>query len=210
MKKLVKLTESDLHAIVEDAAMNVLNNLKKNDEQEDEFNEQPTNDLVGEGQIKVNESQLFDIIRESVHQILKESGDKHRFGLGKYGLAMDAARKARSLGRFDQSDNLMRHGKDAFNQEYGTNEFDMDDFGRVNYNDGKGNRLIYRPASTMKHYKEKADQHYDGMDKAFREYSRENGEIKNAARTAKAFPRKKMTGGLDAVDKLDAQLNQGI
>ena len=63
---------------------------------------------------------------------------------------------------------------------------------------------------TMKHYKEKADQHYDGMDKAFREYSRENGEIKNAARTAKAFPRKKMTGGLDAVDKLDAQLNQGI
>ena len=208
MKKLVKLTESDLHAIVEDAAMNVLNNLKKKDEQDDEFNEQPTNSLVGEGQIKVNESQLFDIIKESVCQILRESGDKHRFGLGKYGLAMDAANKAQALGRFDQADNLRSHGAEAFNDEFGTNGFEMDQFGRVNHVGSDGARRIYRPTSLMKHYKEKADQHYDGMDKAFREYSRENGEIKNAARTAKAFPRKKMTGGLDAVEKLDAQLNK--
>ena len=83
MKKQVKITESDLHAIVKNAVYTIFeevgndvsNNVETVEEgEEEEFNEQPTNDIVGEGkkQIKVSESQLKDIVKESVMKILSE------------------------------------------------------------------------------------------------------------------------------------------
>lgn len=47
----------------------------KSVEEEGEFNEQPTNDLVGEGrfQVKVNEAQLRKIVKESVNRILMKT-----------------------------------------------------------------------------------------------------------------------------------------
>lgn len=83
MKKQVKITESDLHAIVKNAVYtifeevgnNVSNSVETVEEGEDEeFNEQPTNDIVGEGKkpIKVSESQFKEIVKESVMKILSE------------------------------------------------------------------------------------------------------------------------------------------
>lgn len=124
MRNVVKITESDLHAIVEDAANRILreycgqdkkdakkrgiksaNAVKNGDsetynknvihltnskhasrklnsfqksfekgirEEEEDFNEQPANNLVGENQMKLSESQLFELLEESVKNVLAE------------------------------------------------------------------------------------------------------------------------------------------
>ena len=91
MKKQVKLTESDLKNVVKGAVMNILKeytdfdktkmygrpsfDYEDEEDYEDNFNEQPVNNLAAnEGrQYKVNESQLHQIIKESVMRILNES-----------------------------------------------------------------------------------------------------------------------------------------
>lgn len=210
MKKQVKLTESDLKNVVKGAVMNILKEytdfdkmktfgMSSFDEEadEDNFNEQPINNLAAnEGrQYKVNEAQLYQIIKESVYRILKESGEKHRFGVGKYGLAMDAASKAKSLGRIAQASNLMQHASDAFNKEYGTDSFEMDGYGDLRHMGDDNNKRLYRPNSRMNRLKTNKSV-YDKADE-------DNYYIRNAARTAKAYPRMKMTKGLSAVDTVD-------
>lgn len=244
MKNAVKLIESDLHAIVEDAARNILkeygnlpqtrekmgmaakrgimkgdtsaydnamNSLGKRNSLRDDYNDfqkgfegenlnaQPGNNLVGE--MKVNESQLYDIIRESVRSILAEIGDTHRFGMGKFGLAKDAASKARSLGRRDQADNLESYGADAFNSEYGTDDFGMDEYGQLRHRGKDGKERMYRPQSSLRSL-EKQRGLQGGQDR-YDNALRNNSFIKNSAQVAKAFPRKKMTGGLNAIDTVD-------
>lgn len=64
----------------------------------------------------VKESELHQLIGECVKEYINEIGDTHKYG--KYGLAMDASKKAKKLGRTTQADNLMRHGIKAFNDKY--------------------------------------------------------------------------------------------
>ena len=176
------------------------------EEGEEEFNEQPTNNLASESKkpTKITESQLFGIIRESVKSILKEiceSGDSHRFGMGKYGLAMDAANKAKALGRNDQAYNLTSHAADAFNDEYGTDGFEMDQYGQLRHRGNDGKERLYRPNSKMNNLKSQIN--LQGGKDAYDNALRNNSFIKNASQTAKAFPRKKMTGGLNAIETVD-------
>ena len=252
MKNAIQLTESDLKAIVEDAARSILkeygnspqtrekmgmaakrgvmkgdtsaydnamNSLGKRNSLRDDYNDfqkgfedetlnaQPGNNLVGE--MRVNESQLYDIIRESVKSVLSEIGDTHRFGAGKYGLAMDAASKARALGRNDQANSLTRHGADAFNKEYGTGGFEMNDYGEL-YVDDDGTDRMYRPQSTLDKLESQRQNQVQGAANQLNVAKTNNHIIQNRARTAKAFPRKKMTGGLDAIDKVDRGLHGGV
>ena len=151
--------------------------------------------------IRLTEQDLNRMIMETLDRVLKESGENHRFGQGKYGLAMDAAAKARKLGRIKQADNLVQHGSDAFNKEYGTGDFQMDDFGTLNYRGKNNDRMMYRPKSRMDKFKKL------GTKNDFERAELHNAEIDNAASTAKAFPRKKMQSGLDAIDAVDAGIN---
>ena len=221
MKKQIKLTEAELHNVIEGAVKNLLEyngaEMAKNmklygrpsydddelDEFPNEFNEQPTNSVVGEnkGQYKVTESQLHQIIKESVLNVLNEIGDTHRFGVGKYGLAMDAASKADSLGRKEQADNIRSHGANAFNKEYGTNGFKMNDLGKLRHTGSDGIEREYTPKNKLKDIERHIN--LQGGKERYDKALRDNAFIKNAARTAKAFPRKKMTGGLDAISKVD-------
>ena len=150
---------------------------------------------------KVNETQFKNIVKESVKKLIRETGEKHRFGKGAYGLAMDAAKKARSLGRYDQADNLMAHAARYFNDKYGTDGFEMDELGRLKYTTDSGRQTTYKPESRINRVEKLAgrDAYYDAING--------NERIKKAASTAKAYPRKRMTGGLDAIDTVDAQLN---
>lgn len=207
MIKQVKITESDLHAIIKgtlcalfEEAQSKMDDSIETVEEGEEFNEQPTNDIVGENKkmFKVNETQLKDIVKESVLRVLIESGELHPSGAGKYGLAMDAASKARALGRREQAANLTRHGANAFNQQYSTDNFEMDDYGQLRQKGEDGIERMYRPQSKMNNSYNKDN---------VQDWKAKNYQIKNFARTAKAFPRKKMTGGLDAVDKVDKYIH---
>jgi hypothetical protein len=186
--------------------MNIYGRPSYDEHEFDDFNEQPVNNIAAESkQYKVNESQLHQIIKESVLRVLKESGETHRFGQGKYGLAMDAASKAKSLGRYEQSANLTRHGADAFNQQYGTPDFEMDEYGQLRHRSDTGKERLYRPNSVMNRLKSNVG--LQGGKDALHSATINNSFIRDAARTAKAFPRKKMTGGLDAIDAVDAGLH---
>lgn len=154
---------------------------------------------------KVNESQFKNIVKESVKKLIREVGEKHRFGKGAYGLAMDAAKKARSLGRHDQADNLTSHAARYFNQDYGTDGFEMDKYGQLNHTGDLGRQTMYRPASKIRHMEKNTG--YLGGRQALDDANRGNERIRRAASTAKAYPRKRMTGGLDAIDTVDSQLN---
>lgn len=220
MKKQVKLTESDLKNVVKCAVMNILKeytdfdktkmygrpSFDYEDEEDDDFNEQPANNIASEGkQYKVSESQLYSILKESVMKILKESGDTHRFGAGKYGLAMDAASKARSLGRIKQSDNLKSYAADDFNERYGMNGFEMDEYGTLRHRGEDGKERMYRPSSMISNLEAQKGMQggSDRLDSALRN----NSYIKNAAQIAKAYPRMRMTKGLDVVDTVDRGLH---
>ena len=83
MKQQFKLTESDLHNVIKGAVQIIIKEYtdseKKrmygsphDDEDLKKFNEQPTNDIVGEGKIKVTEETLKEIIKESVKNVLSE------------------------------------------------------------------------------------------------------------------------------------------
>lgn len=150
---------------------------------------------------KVNESQFKNIVKESVRKLIKEVGEKHRFGKGAYGLAMDAAKKANRLGRYDQAANLTSHAARYFNDEYGTDNFEMDEFGQLRHRGENNRETMYRPNSRIEQLKKMGSR--QNLDNAIEGNSR----IERAARTAKAYPRKKMTGGLDAINTVDAQLN---
>lgn len=150
---------------------------------------------------KVNESQFKNIVKESVRKLIKEVGEKHRFGKGAYGLAMDAAKKANRLGRYDQAANLISHAARYFNDEYGTDNFEMDEFGQLRHRGENNRETMYRPNSRIEQLKKIGSR--QNLDNAIEGNSR----IERAARTAKAYPRKKMTGGLDAINTVDAQLN---
>lgn len=182
--------------------MNIYGRPSYDEHEFDDFNEQPVNNIAAESkQYKVNESQLKDIIKESVMQVLNEIGDKHRFGMGKYGLAMDAASKAEALGRSKQAASLRSHGAEAFNKEYGTDGFEMNDLGQLTHiGDDKIVRM-YRPQSRLN--KLKSQTNLTGGEKRYEDALRHNSFIKNAAQTAKAYPRKKMTGGINAIDNVD-------
>lgn len=84
MKKQVKLSEADLHQVIKGAVESLLKEYTDFDkmkmygeptQDEDDFNEQPVNDIANESkeQFKVTESQLKDIIKESVIRILNET-----------------------------------------------------------------------------------------------------------------------------------------
>jgi len=150
---------------------------------------------------KVNESQFKNIIKESVKKLIREVGEKHRFGKGAYGLAMDAAKKARSLGRYDQADNLMAHAARYFNKDYSTDGFEMDNLGQLKYTTDSGKQIVYKPESRINRVEKLAGRnaYYDAING--------NERIKKAASTAKAFPRKRRTAGLNTIDAVDAQLN---
>ena len=154
---------------------------------------------------KVNESQFKNIVKESVKKLIREVGEKHRFGKGAYGLAMDAAKKARSLGRHDQADNLTAHAARYFNDKYGTDGFEMDDFGRLKHTSDLGRQTMYKPGSKIRSLEKNTDSL--GGQQAFYDACDDNERIIRAARTAKAYPRKRMTGGLEAIDAVDSQLN---
>jgi len=177
------------------------------DFESDNLNDQPANNLANnesrniKSQIKLTEEQLHQVIKESVYEILRESGDTHRFGMGKFGLAKDAANKARSLGRRDQADNLESYGADAFNSEYGTDDFVMDEYGQLRHRGKDGKERMYRPQSALRSL-EKQRGLQGGQDR-YDNALRNNSFIKNSAQIAKAFPRKKMTGGLNAIDTVD-------
>lgn len=210
MKKQVRLTEADIRNMVSDAVYSILESARNKsnveecgtvEEENDDFNDQPINNVAeNRKQVKVTESELLGMIKESVINTLNEIGDKHRFGKGKYGLAMDAASKAKSLGRKDQAYNFIRHASDAFNKEYGTDNFQMDEFGNLRYNGGR-EEMMYRPKSRM-----------DAFDKTNNRNAYDKADVNNAkinreASIAKAFPRKKMQGGLDAIDAVDAGIH---
>lgn len=163
--------------------------------EEEGFNEQPTNDVVGE-------NKLYRIIKESVKNVLQEIGDTHRFHQGKYGLAMDAADKAKALGRTGQAANFEKYGSDEFNKLYGTPDFEMDEYGQLRHKGTDGKERMYRPQSKLDRIK-RVSPNNDRYDNAVSN----NYYIKNSANTAKAFPRKKMTGGLKAIDDVDNKLN---
>jgi len=253
MKTQIKLTESDLHAVIEGAVRNILkeygdlkstrekmgqaasrgvkrgdtstyhnamNSLGKRGSSKNDYgdfqngfegeklNSQPSNNIVGENQVKLTEYQLKEVIKESICRILCEVGDTHRFGMGKYGLAMDAASKAKSLGRTQQADNLTKHGAEAFNSEYGMNGFEMDDYGQLRHRGDDGKERMYRPKSVIRKL-ERQKTLQDG-EKRLDGALRNNSFIKNAAQTAKAFPRKKMTSGINAIDTVDNGIKGNI
>lgn len=212
MKRQIKLTESEFKSVIEGAVSKLVKEYtdfdkrkfygRASSDEDDDFNEQPANNIASEGkQYKVNESQLYSIIKESVMKILKESGDTHRFGAGKYGLAMDAASKARSLGRIRQSDNLKSYAADDFNERYGMNGFEMDEYGTLRHRGEDGKERMYRPSSMIKNLE--AQKGLQGGNDKLDNALRNNSYIKNAAQIAKAYPRKKMTSGIDTIEKVD-------
>lgn len=83
-----------------------------------DFNTQPANNLATEGrqQFKVTESQLKDIIKESVRSILKEIGDSQ---VGQYQLGRLAARK-KEQGDDDAYKNVVNHAKLQWGADRGT------------------------------------------------------------------------------------------
>ena len=83
-----------------------------------DFNTQPANNLATEGrqQFKVTESQLKDIIKESVRSILKEIGDSQ---VGQYQLGRLAARK-KEQGDDDVYKNVVNHAKLQWGADRGT------------------------------------------------------------------------------------------
>jgi hypothetical protein len=83
-----------------------------------DFNTQPANNLAAEGrqQFKVTESQLKDIIKESVRSILKEIGDSQ---VGQYQLGRLAARK-KEQGDDDAYKNVVNHAKLQWGADRGT------------------------------------------------------------------------------------------
>ncbi len=70
---------------------------EKGNIEEEEFNEQPANNVVGENKrpLKITENQLFSIIKESVNKILNEIGDTPR---GNF--ALNAVRGRRAAKRY--------------------------------------------------------------------------------------------------------------
>ena len=74
MKKLVKLTEGDLHRIIKESVNRIMNNSKKNESKK-----------MNKKQIRLTESDLKQIIKESVNKILNEIGDtaKGQYMLGR-------------------------------------------------------------------------------------------------------------------------------
>ena len=206
-RKPIQQNGTELEEYTDSEKMRMYGRPSYDEHEFDDFNEQPVNNLAANEskQYKVNESQLHQIIKESVLRVLKESGETHRFGQGKYGLAMDAASKAKSLGRYEQSANLTRHGADAFNQQYGTPDFEMDEYGQLRHKSDTGKERLYRPNSVMNRLKSNVG--LQGGKDALHNATVNNSFIRDAARTAKAFPRKKMTGGLDAIDTVDAGLH---
>ena len=97
MKQQIKLTESELKLVIENSVKRVIKEFEDSDmeyslgDENDDFNEQPTNDVVGENKIKVTESELKDIIKESVKRLLKEVGETEK---GQELLGRLAARKS--------------------------------------------------------------------------------------------------------------------
>lgn len=101
MKRQIKLTESELHSVIENAVNKIVSEYTDNeddympyeDEEYGSFNEQPINTIVGENTkkhmkniVKLTEGQLKAVIRESVNRVLNEIGDtpKGQYMLGKF------------------------------------------------------------------------------------------------------------------------------
>lgn len=85
---------------------------------DDELNSQPANNLAAEGkkQMKVTESELKEIIKESVRSILKEIGNSQ---VGQYQLGRLAARK-KEQGDDDAYKNVVNRAKLQWGADRGT------------------------------------------------------------------------------------------
>ncbi len=224
MNKQVKLSESDFHDVVRGAVENILKEYtnfdkekmygkpsynKEDVEDDDELNAQPTNNLAtNEGkQYKVNEQQLHQIIKESVMRILNEIGDTHPSGEGNYALALDAADKATRLGRHQQAANLRSHASRYFNDRFGTEEFGMDDNGKVGYEepdfwaDYTPYPELDKESDGITDYATQAERN-DAANALKKKYHN-NSEIERRASVARAYPRKRMTGGITSYNNFN-------
>ena len=174
-----------------------------------DLNDQPTNNLAtNEGkQYKVNEKQLHQIIKESVMRILNEIGDTHPSGEGNYALALDAADKAARLGRHQQAANLRSHASRYFNDRFGTEEFGMDDNGKVGYEepdfwaDYTPYPELDKESDGITDYATQAERN-DAANALKKKYHN-NSEIERRASVARAYPRKRMTGGITSYNNFN-------
>ena len=118
MKRQIKLTESELHSVIENAVNKIVSEYTDNEDDympyEDKeygaFNEQPINTIVGENTkkhmkniVKLTEGQLKAVIRESVGKILAEMDWRT------YQSAYDKSGKPK----------FRRAATNAFNREFG-------------------------------------------------------------------------------------------
>ena len=161
--------------------------------------------------IRLTESDLHKIIKESVNRILNEIGDTHESGEGDYALGLDAADKAEKLGRWQQADNLRQHAARYFNKRYGTEEFGMSDDGSVGYLEPDF-EATYTPYSNL-HKESDGIKNFDSQgernrasDSVRKKYD-DNQEIEKRASIAKAYPRKRMTGGIKSYNNFNNYMN---
>lgn len=153
--------------------------------------------------IRLTESDLHKIIKESVNRILNEIGDSYEKpveqgglglpkGAGKAYLAKKASQAAASKGRNDQAYNLKKHYVNTFNQNFGMSPegFRMTDSGRLKFGD-----VDYVPGND--------DPNAHGSAKSAND-RRKN--IRQSVNTLKAYPRMKINKGLDAYDSIQNAL----
>ena len=169
--------------------------------------------------IRLTESDLHRIVKESVNRVLNEIGGTHPSGEGNYALALDAARKARALGREQQAANFENYAQDYFNDRYGTENFGMDQGGQIHYaepdfqaryspdqevrglqnNFNKAQENYSNAYNNFGGGNEKTAKLYNDYDFAKRQYQRardNNAEIVRRGSALKAYPRKKTMGGI--------------
>lgn len=140
--------------------------------------------------IRLTESDLHRIVKESVNKILRESGEylEKEMGLpkggGKYALAKKASRLAQKQGRYDQADRLDDYADEHFNNTFGfrndRNEFCMNGMRLPEFN---GENV---PSPDAKHP----------------DSSEKRAKIDRRINNLKAYPRMKAQKGMETYDKV--------